>query len=181
MMIDGGKIYTVNNKDWSGMSISEHDVSASTTITTNMTLVSTGCGTSCLREGKVTYQISGDTDLYEWDGTVSNAVGVSNSFYDLAIDKVNNYLYASSTDFFSYGEIHIYDQDNILLGTFPCGISPGSIVFDKRMVAGIEDIALYENDSNQLYDLLGRLVTSSNTLQEGMIFIKNNKKFLFVK
>ena len=181
MMIDGGKIYTVNNKDWSGMSISEHDVSASTTITTNMALVSTGCGTSCLRGGKVTYQISGDTDLYEWDGTVSNVVGVSNNFYDLAIDKVNNYLYASSTDFFSYGEIHIYDQDNILLGTFPCGISPGSIVFDKRMVAGIEDIALYENDSNQLYDLLGRSVTSSKALQEGMIYIKNNKKFLFVR
>lgn len=181
IMIDNGKIYTVNNKDWSGMSISEFDISTASITTTNMASVSTGCGTSCLREGKVNYQISADIELYEWNGTYSTPLGMSNSFYSLAIEEVNNYLYASSTDWFSYGEIFIYDSDNMLIETFVCGVSPGDIEFDLRTATEVPSLLLENQDSSSLlYDLFGRIISSKNIKTEGL-YIKDNKKLYIPK
>jgi len=182
MMIDGGVIYTVNNKDWSGMSISQFDITTTTTTTTNMTSVSTGCGTSCLRSGKVHYQISGDTELYEWNGVYTTPVGMSNSFYELAVDKINNLLYASSTDWSSYGEIFIYDHTNILVGSFLCGVSPGDITFDLRTTTGIYSVFSdsYDYSSSQSYDMLGRVINDDRFMKEG-VYIKDNKQVYITK
>ena len=112
MVFDGMNIYTVNNKDFTGASISKIDISNGTSVTTNISTMNTGCGTSCLRDGKINYQISGDTELYEWDPILMPnsglSIGFTQNFYELAADEVNNYLYASSTDWFSYGFINIY-------------------------------------------------------------------------
>ena len=48
MLFDGINIFTVNNKDWSGASISKLDLLDLTPTTINISQVSTGCGTSCL-------------------------------------------------------------------------------------------------------------------------------------
>jgi hypothetical protein len=182
MMIDGGIIYTVNNKDWSGMSISQFDITTTTTTTTNMTSVSTGCGTSCLRDGKVHYQTSGDTELYEWDGTYAIPIGMFNSFYELAVDNINNLLYASSTDWSSYGEIFIYNHNNILVGSFLCGVSPGNITFDLRTTTGIHSVFSdsYDHSSTQVYDILGRVISNDRFMKEG-VYIKDNKQFYIAK
>ena len=178
MMIDGTTIYTVNNKDWSGCSVSQIDIglNAQPVTTTNMSTVSTGCGTSAIRNGNVNYQISGDTEIYEWNGTYSTPTGMSQNFYELAVDNVNNYLYASSTDWFSYGEVFIYDNNNILLNSFSCGVSPGTIVFDERMYVGIEEINNHIKDE-QPFDVFGRKI---NTLPYG-IYIKNGKKYVNIQ
>ncbi|MDC0204426.1 hypothetical protein OAJ65_01365 [Flavobacteriales bacterium] len=182
IMIDGDIIYTINNKDWSGMSISEFNITTTLTTTTNITSVSTGCGTSCIRNGNVSYQVSGDTELYEWNGTYSSPIGMSNSFYSLAPDNINNLLYASSTDWFSYGEIFVYDSDNVLIETFSCGVSPGDIEFDLRTATtGVHSLVFEDQGSSTiLYDLFGRVINSKN-IKTNSIYIKDNQQFYILK
>ncbi|MAW21736.1 MAG: hypothetical protein CMD16_05015 [Flavobacteriales bacterium] len=186
MLFDGTNIYTVNNKDWSGASISKLDLATSTPTTVNMSMVSTGCGTSCLRDNKVVYQISGDTDLYEWDPATMPIsgipIGFAQNFYTLQMDNINNYLYTSSTDFFSYGSVEIYDSANVMIESFNCGISPGKIVFDIRNnITSIDESIVLDSEKNTiLYDLSGRVILNEKDLPSG-VYIKNNQKVYISK
>ena len=180
LMFDGSNIYSVNNKDFSGASISNINLSSSTSTTTNISSVSTGCGTSALRDDKLLYQISMDTDLFEWD-TQSNdssgiSLGYSTNFYDLSYDQINNLLYTSETDFFSFGTIHIYNNNNNLINSFSCGISPGNIVFDIRTMPSYIEENIFVNDKSYIYDIFGRKLQSLNNQPSG-IYYKNGKKF----
>jgi hypothetical protein len=56
-------------------------------------------------------------------------------------------MYASSTDFFSFGTVRIYDGANTLVSSFEAGVSPGTIAFDVRSSAGLED-------ENQIVDVV---------------------------
>jgi len=179
LMFDGSNIYSVNNKDFSGASISNINLSSSTSTTTNISSVSTGCGTSALRDDKLLYQISMDTDLFEWD-TQSNdssgiSLGYSTNFYDLSYDQINNLLYTSETDFFSFGTIHIYNNSNNLINSFSCGISPGNIVFDIRTMPSYIEENIFVNDKIYIYDIFGRKLQSLNNQPSG-IYYKNGKK-----
>ena len=182
MVFDGTDIYTVNNKDFSGASISKVDISTGTSITTNLSTINTGCGTSCLRDGIINYQVSGDTELYEWDpqfmSTAGMAIGFTQNFYELAVDDVNNYLYASSTDWSTYGIVHIYDSNNTLVNTFASGTSPGTIIFDIRnTTVGLSEITSNKID-NRMFDLLGREFKDYNSIPIGVLFIQNKIKYI---
>jgi hypothetical protein len=140
----GNYIVAVNNKDWSGSSISRIDLSNNSVITENLSLASTGCGTSCLRDGNISYQIAYDISVNEWNVLTMNNVGpVANlamSYYELAEDETNNLLYASNTDYTSYGKVYVYDQSNNEVTNFDVGVAPGTIVFDVRSTLGVTDL-----------------------------------------
>ena len=183
MVFDGTNIYTVNNKDFSGASISKVDISNGSSLTTNMSTINTGCGTSCLRDGKINYQISGDTELYEWDPVLMPSSGISigftENFYELATDEVNNYLYASSTDWASYGFINIYNSYNIFSGSFSCGVSPGTIVFDTRSTSvGITNITSQNILEGTIYDMFGRKLNSLEGQSEGIYLVDGEKVYI---
>ncbi len=185
MVLEGDYIYTINNKDWSGLSISKVSLFALGTSTTiNLASVPMGCGTSCLRDGKINYQISGDTILYEWNiPTLPNtgtSIGFNTNFYDISYDQINNLLYASSTDYSTFGNINVYDQNNFLVYSFQCGISPGTIVFDVRNTTNIHDIEISDYGKNEiLYDLSGRKIKNKSFLSNG-IYIRNSKKVYII-
>ena len=186
MVFEDDYIYTINNKDWSSSSISQVSLLTYGSTTINLATVSTGCGTSCLRDGKINYQISGDTLLYEWDvlslPTTGVSLGLNQNFYDLSYDKINNLLYASSTDYSTYGSINIYNQNNSLIHSFHCGISPGTIVFDIRNnTTSIHESMLLDSYKNEIiYDLSGRRMTQETYLPSGL-YIKNKKKIYISK
>ena len=181
MVFEGDYIYTINNKDWSGSSISQLSILTNSVSTINLASVSTGCGTSCLRDGKINYQISGDTLLYECDvlslPSTGTSLGLAQNFYDLSYDKINNLLYASSTDYSTYGSVNIYNQNNFLIESFQCGISPGTIIFDIRdNTTSIHELMLLDSYKNEIiYDLSGKRVNQEAYLPTG-IYIKNKKK-----
>ncbi len=145
LMKSGDFLYTVNNKDWSGASVSKISLLNPSAETVNLASAGTGCGTSALVEEHIVYQVSGETTLNEFNYTAMNNVGpvagINLSFYELANDDVNNLLYASSTDFFSYGRVYIYNSNNEELSNFNVGISPGTIVFDVRASVGVNELA----------------------------------------
>jgi hypothetical protein len=181
LLKSGAFLYTVNNKDWSGASVSKVALDGTSNSTLNLPSVGTGCGTSALRDDKLVYQISMETALIEFDINLMNTngplAGHSLNYYELAQEPVSGQLYTSETDFFSFGKIHIFDANNIELSNFNVGISPGTIVFDVRSSAGIEaienTISVYPNPAvdflnvsidgvKRVYDLTGKLLIESS-------------------
>ena len=184
LLIRGNKLYTVNNKDWSGASISEIDMTSFNSTTTNISLVSTGCGTSCLKDDKIIYQISQDTELYEWNllsaPNAGSPLGFSQNFYELAVNNIDGYIYASSTDFFSYGTINIYDQNNNFVKSFNTSITPGKIIFDTRNSSvSVNEINPIIGKENIIFDLNGKQINSIKNTTNG-VYILNGKK-VFIK
>ena len=179
MMITDDYIYTVNNKNWSGASFSKVDLSTHSSTTINVSDVSTGCGTSCLRGDKINFQISMDSVLLEWDPATllssGNPLGINQNFYELAYDEVNNYLYASETDYSTYGKVYIYDADNNLVSEFDCGVSPGTIVFDVRNTTSIEDYSINQTQDDIFFDLFGRKINQIENQPKG-VYIRSGKK-----
>ena len=178
----GGFLYTVNNKDFSGSSISKVALDGTSNSTVNLAAASTGCGTSALRDDKLVYQISMETSLIEFDINLMNTngpiAGHTLNYYELAQEPVTGQLYTSETDFFSFGTIHIFDDNNNELSNFNAGISPGTIVFDVRSSAGIAAIentlSVYPNPAvdllnvtidgvKRVYDLTGKLLIESSS------------------
>ncbi|MBT5439407.1 MAG: T9SS type A sorting domain-containing protein [Flavobacteriales bacterium] len=205
----GDFLYTVNNKDWSGASISKLAIDLSENETVSLASVSTGCGTSALRDDKMIYQISMESSLNEFDLNIMNNSGPVNgtfmNFYELKQNPVSSEFYTTETDYFSFGKVHIYDGQNIETGMFDVGINPGTIVFDVRSSAGIAEefskVKIYPNPvQNNLFisdainekiirNLTGEEIlrfsgTSTETkhLTAGIYFIEcNNKSIPFVK
>jgi hypothetical protein len=185
MMTDGQFIYTVNNKDWSGASITKFNLTDNSHLTTNIASSSTGCGTSSFRDNKLIYQISNTSELYEWDPITFNdngnvIEGINQGFYDLAYDNINQYLYTSVTDYFSFGKVIIYNNENELIKEFDCGVSPGTMAFDIRNASGISNYINEPNTNNLIFDIKGNKVEDLKSVNSG-IYIQNGKKIFISK
>lgn len=200
LMVYNGKLYTVNNKDWSGSSVSEISLVSGVANTVNLANAGTGCGTSALRDDQLVYQISMETTLNAFDLSVMNTtgpvVGHQTTYYELAQEPVSSNFYCSETDFFSFGTIHIFDGTNTEISQFAVSTSPGTVVFDVRPSVGLTEIpealTLYPNPANEVvtvnqageklvYALDGTLLLSSNaqtvnisSLSQGMYVISVN-------
>ncbi len=140
LVLQNGYLFTVNNKDWSGSSVSKVAIASQSVETMTIANAITGCGTSCLRDDKLVYQLSGENVLNEWNiNLMQNSGPVSNlnmNYYDLSQDPVSGELYASQTDFFSFGKVFIYSPSNQEIHSFDAGVSPGTIAFDVRNSLG---------------------------------------------
>jgi len=202
MVFKNGHLYTVNNKDWSGASISKIDISNNTlNSTTDIASAITGCGTSCLKDDKLVYQISQETTLNEFDINLMNNIGPLNNFnlnyYCLSQDPVDGYLYTSNTDFSTYGKIYIYDLNNNEISNFDAGISPGTIKFDVLSNAEVNEInfniSFYPNPANneltlnsafngriEILNLIGQKVININSKNTHKINISSLKKGKYI-
>jgi hypothetical protein len=173
LMKSGDFLYTVNNKDWSGASVSKISLLNTSASTVNLASASTGCGTSALIEEHIVYQVSGETTLNEFDyagmNNVGPVAGISMNFYELAGEEVNNYLYASTTDFVTFGKVYVYDSNNDEVTNFNVGVSPGTIVFDIRTSAGIDELEnafdVYPNPAATELNIASNL--------EGKVIVRN--------
>lgn len=162
MFLYNNELYTVNNKDWSGASVSKVSLNGAVN-TQNLANAVTGCGTSALRDDKLVYQISMENTLNDYSllnmTLVGPVAGITNNFYDLAQEPVSGNLYASATDFFSTGSVSIFDNANNLVDQFAAGVSPGTIVFDVRSSVGLTEhnttIGVYPNPSNGVFQIAG--------------------------
>ncbi|MDP4739754.1 MAG: T9SS type A sorting domain-containing protein [Crocinitomicaceae bacterium] len=170
MFLYNNELYTVNNKDWSGASVSKVSLNGAVN-TQNLANAVTGCGTSALRDDKLVYQISMENTLNDYSllnmTLVGPVAGITNNFYDLAQEPISGNLYASATDFFSTGSVSIFDNANNLVDQFAAGVSPGTIVFDVRSSVGLTEhnttIGVYPNPSNGVFQIAG--LTTGETYQ----------------
>ena len=118
----------------------------------------------------------------EWNVDMESSEGVSlgvhHPLYELAYDEINDLLFASSTDFYSYGKVLVFDANNQEVAQFDCSISPGTIVFDVRNATNISDFYV-PNMSQSTYNMFGNRVELNESLPQG-VYIRDGKKF-FVK
>jgi hypothetical protein len=158
LMKTGNTLVTVNNKSWDGTSISRIQLAGNSIVTSTISSATTGCGTSCIRDGNIIYQLASATTLNEWNVLTMTNVGplanLSLNYYEIAEDKINHLFYASNTNFLTFGKVFIYNQANVEVTHFDVGVSPGTIIFDVRSAstASMEELehalSIYPNPSN---------------------------------
>jgi len=143
LMIEGDQLFTLNNKDFTGSSVSSYKIGTGELATTNLANISSGCGTSAISGGSIYYQELFGTTISKFDPetetiTDENEYGIS--FYGLSFDPLNGQMYTSETDYFSYGKVYVYNTDGTLSTSFDAGVSPGNFAFDVRMESGVKDL-----------------------------------------
>jgi len=166
LMFKNNSVYTINNKNWDGSSISMVNVADLETETINLSNVSAGCGVSIIKDNNLLYQLSSDYPIYSFDLLTlenSNPIeGLIHNYYAISINPINGYTYTSVSNFVSNSSILIYDVNNNLVNSFFSGVATGKIVFDVRNQTSsiLEDELV--NTFNRSFDILGRMNMQDN-------------------
>jgi hypothetical protein len=181
------QIFTINNNSFNGSSISKVDVINLDVENIDLINVDTGCGASIIRGDDIYYQISTENTVYKLntssllqDGIVNN---LEFNYYAFSQDNINNYLYASISNFISNSGVIIYDDNNNIINTFVADIATSKIIFDIRLNTNTSiDVSIVEPIIITSVDLLGK----QNSKNQGFkINIYNNetiqKTFLIKK
>lgn len=106
-----------------------------------------GCASSALVEslGRVYFHefALGQLARFDVDGAVvSDTLAGSPGVYGLVEDPVNGVLYASTTDFFSGGDLHVLGLDGQVLSTVPAAVSIGNLALDVRLSTAVRESQL---------------------------------------
>lgn len=158
LMFDGEHIFTLNNKDYTGSSVSSYKLSTGEVTTSDLINISAGCGTSIYIDGNIYYQELFGTLMSKYEplsASLLEEVDYGTSFYGLAFDSLNQLLYAAETDFFSYGKIHVYEINGDEIEVFDAGVSPGNLAIDVRTISSIEptpevQVNVYPNPASEM-------------------------------
>jgi hypothetical protein len=161
MMTENG-IYTLNNKDYTGSSVSAVSYDFGSGSTTDLSDVSAGCGTSMYYEDKVIYQEFGEDKLYAFNpsnSSVDDSLELDFEFYGLAADESGN-MYATITDFVSSGSLLVFNSQRARVDSVEVGVSAGNLALDYRPTVGIEgnldlNLKLYPNPTKGNLRLTG--------------------------
>lgn len=174
IMLDGDIVYTLNNKDYSGSSVSAYRISSGDLSTNDLLNVTSGCGTSALYNSEVFYQDFASTAITRYNPAtdeIIEEVELGQHLYGIAFDAINERFYAGVTDFFSTGTLYVYDLEGNVLDIEAVSVSPGTIALDVRMATGISSmpataaISVYPNPASE------RIVISN---ANGMVRIFNS-------
>ena len=177
LLFRGDFIYTMNNKNWDGSSVSIINPTNDNTQTIDLSNVSSGCGVSIIRDDELCYQVSGGSQMFKFDlNNLEEAGLVDNyeyNYYTISENPVNGYVYASIANFVSSSGIVIYDQSHNIINTFFADVATGTIAFDVRSMG----VSLLDDNAHNFHyvvnevDLLGRENSNANLRIE----ISNNK------
>lgn len=160
-----GNLFTVNNGDWSGTSVTRaslDDLSSPETVALDG--VSAGCNASAFVDTKLAVQISGENGLRMLDGpslvweegAVLNADAPS--AYSLIAHPTYGWTCAGVTDYVTFGEVQIRTAEGALLATVPVGVSPGSLAWRSSEVSNLDESSLpmATGRAEGEWDVLGR-------------------------
>jgi DNA-binding beta-propeller fold protein YncE len=142
IMVFGNDIYVLNNKDFTGSSISRINGVTSALLFTENIALNSGCGASALVADKVYFMEYALNKLARFDlGTdaVLDTLSASVSAYGMLEDPIHGVLYATSTDFTTTGELHVCDLMGSVLSTVAVGVAPGRLALDLRGGSGISE------------------------------------------
>ena len=167
----GETVVTVNNRDYGSTSLSALVLANQSVETVEVSEANAGCLAAIGIDSEVRYQISGESAVRQ-----SNTQDLANStpwisdcpsYYGMAVDPVSGQIYASVTDYSTFGLIEIRSESGEFLGQFDCGVSPGVICMDVRELSSISRLPLPISVRHrfQRVDVLGRDLSNSGRLQ----------------
>lgn len=165
IMVKNGQLYTLNNKDFSASSVSHIDMANNLLSGTQDITLNSGCGASVMADGHIYYQEYNIAKLARYDYSASVVIDTlvnTSSYYGLIHDELNGWLYATTTDFVTTGELRQLAYDGTVLNTALIGVSAGNLALDIRSATGIQSVI--DGQLNIVYDRLGnRLILPSGT------------------
>ena len=169
-MFKDDKLYTLNNKNWDGSSISVVNINEPGVQTLNLSDVSAGCGVSIIRNQKLNYQKSGDLEMGIVDLETLTQTGVEDNlnmnYYSISEDPVTGNLFAATADFVTNSQVYIYDSNNIEITSFTSGVTTSKIVFDVRSAStSVKESHAHQNQIIKSIDLLGREIKRNTEFQ----------------
>lgn len=135
IMVDGARLWTLNNTDFSGSSISRIDLANSSLDLTEGIAVGSGCAASEMAEEKVFFMEYAVGQVARYDVNTENVLDTltaSTAVYGLVNDPINSQLYTTTTDFFSTGELFTMSYTGTLTSVGAVGPNPGKIDLDIR-------------------------------------------------
>jgi len=161
MMTDDG-IFTLNNKDYSGSSVSVLDFDLNGVTTSNLANVGAGCGTSMYYDSRVMYQEFGENKLFGFNpisAEIDDSLELNYEFYGLVADE-SGQIFATLTDFLSTGSLLVFDANKAKVDSLAIGVSAGNLALDYRSSVGSEelnfvDFGLYPNPTKGNLRLTG--------------------------
>lgn len=142
IMISDGQLYTLNNKDFSGSSISKINLSNGINEYTDDVALNSSCGTSAIANDVVYYQEYAVDKLARYDvssQTVIDTLANSLSYYGMINNELDDVIYGTSTDYVTEGFLHIMQYDGTVNNTIAVGVSPGNLALDVRTSTSIEE------------------------------------------
>jgi hypothetical protein len=152
------KIYTVNNLNYNGSTITDYN--APTTAFNNNSLhLSSGCTGSTYYLGNIYFQASNDADgnigvFSTTTLTVWDSLKIHKFIYGMGIDSADGYMYVGQTDYETYGNVFIYNLFGAPIDSFAVDIGPGNFAFDIREVTAVPqvnasmDLQVYPNPTS---------------------------------
>jgi len=147
LMIKNDVLYSLNNRDYTGSSLSKINLGSVQVQTERLPQVSSLCATSTLIESAVIYQESGKTGLGKYDIATENAgpfLDLGKQFYGLSFDDRSKLIYAAETDFTSFGKVFVFDQNFNQLDEFEASITPGYFAFDYSITGTEKEQKAYD-------------------------------------
>ena len=167
----GETVVTVNNRDYGSTSLSALDLANQSIETVEVSEANAGCLAAIGIDSEVRYQISGESAVRQSNtqDLASSTPWISDcpSYYGMAVDPVSGEVYASVTDYSTFGLVEIRSESGELLGQFDCGVSPGVICMDVRELSSIAESQLLIPAQYRLQpvDILGRALPNAGRLQ----------------
>lgn len=156
LMIRDHVLYTVNNKDYTGSSITALDIKTQALQTINLPGITSLCGTSAMVGEHIYYQesgkqIVGSYALANHQASVYKDFG--RSFYGMTYDPISKLLVAAETDFVSKGNVYVYNQNEEIIHQFDASVAPGNFAFEYTTSTKVNDnfqarYAIYPNPSS---------------------------------
>ncbi len=203
LMLKDNILITLNNKDFTGSSISLLSVQTNELATYDITNVSSLCGTSTLVGDNVVYQEIGKSELGAFSITTRQSSDLKNlgiSYYGITFDPVSKFLIAGQTDFRTTGVVYVYDQNFNELYKFNAGITPGYFAFDHNNSVKVHDskplnfelspnpiITKFKVISNEpitevsVMDLFGRRLITSESVSVNLDKLQSGTYILMVR
>ncbi len=161
LMLKDNALYTINNKNWDGSSVSIIDLDSFVSETITLSNVSAGCGVSIIRDQKLNYQKMGDVEMYIFDLDNLAESGIENNlnenYYAVSENPLNSYLYTATANFTSNSNVTIYDNTNNQVNTFLADVATSKIVFDVRQeLTSIKEVLNNSGNIIKVVDVFGR-------------------------
>lgn len=163
LMVKDGVVFAFSNKDFTGSSISR--ITAGGLEYVRTVADNSGCSASALVGSTIYYMEYDQQELARFDitsGEVLDTLAGSPSVYGLLADPINDVVYATTTDYYSTGELHVLNNEGEVLHTVAVSVSPGNMALDVRSPSGIADrsvptYSVFPNPTNGVLSLTGKL------------------------
>lgn len=159
IMVEGNRLWTLNNKDFTGSSISRVDLGSTTLDMTENVAIGSGCAASEFADEKLYFMeyAVGKVSRYDVNAeSVLDTLAGSTAIYGLVDDPINHMLYTTTTDFFSTGELFAMSYDGNMTSIGTMGPNPGKLALDIRGSQGVGDntVATIGLSPNPVVDVL---------------------------